>query len=559
MLARNLKALDGEDAEKLLVGAYSSIGEALRRVSTQTKILLDVTSSMQAPEPKSPKSPSRAQQVASVEEKLASGTASELKATVQEELSQALDMSSLLGQAVDTAQSQITRVLKVRNEQTIRLPKELFLRYFTLNRLFADECEAISGRGGNVLKGIINAQISGFVQVLGTSETERIANVLDSDTWGAEDFSDKQNILLQRILASMTKDPAEWAQSTTPIWEVPTTAVRQTNGDNTSNGTTAAATNGTAPATGKAAAAKPAYIDETRFILVPSASSLLGSIDIFLSLTSTLPSMTPQISTSLLEVLRTFNSRTNQLILGAGATKIAGLKNITTKHLALASQALSFVVALIPYMRECVRRHVPSGQGGILAEFDKTKRLYQDHQSGIHDKLVEIMTSRSTSHVKAMNNIDFDAPAPSEDKPNTYMETLTKETLTLHRVLSRHLSELDVSLIMRQIFASYKDQWTKAFAEVDVKTSAGEKRLLRDAEALEARLGKVDGFEGIGKEIVGVVKAKVSVEFDVEEEVKKEAEKEKTGVQVNGDTAAAAAGKVEDEAKDLDADAKSKK
>ncbi|KAI5365467.1 putative vacuolar protein sorting-associated protein [Septoria linicola] len=556
MLARNLKALDGEDAEKLLVGAYSSIGEALRRVSTQTKILLDVTSSMQAPEPKSPKSPSRSQQVSSVEEKLANGAAPELTATVQEELSQALDMSSLLGQAVDTAQSQITRVLKVRNEQTIRLSKELFLRYFTLNRLFADECEAISGRGGNVLKGIINAQISGFVQVLGTSETERIANVLDSDTWGAEDFSDKQNILLQRILASMTKDPAEWAQSTTPIWEVPTTAA-QTNGDNADNGMTAAATNGIAPATGKAAAAKPAYIDETRFILVPSASSLLDSIDIFLSLTSTLPSMTPQISTSLLEVLRTFNSRTNQLILGAGATKIAGLKNITTKHLALASQALSFVVALIPYMRECVRRHVPSGQGGILAEFDKTKRLYQDHQSGIHDKLVEIMTSRSTSHVKAMNNIDFDAPAPSEDKPNTYMETLTKETLTLHRVLSRHLSELDVSLIMRQIFASYKHQWTKAFGEVDVKTSAGERRLLRDAEALESRLGKVDGFEGIGKEIVGVVKAKVSVEFDVEEEVKKEAEKEKTTVQVNGDTAGG--GKVEDKAKDLDADSGSKK
>ena len=89
------------------------------------------------------------------------------RSTTQEQLSETLDLSSLLGTAVDTVQTQLTRVLKVRNEQTIRLPKHLFLRYFTLNRLFADECEAVSGRSGQGLKGIINAQITGFVQVLG--------------------------------------------------------------------------------------------------------------------------------------------------------------------------------------------------------------------------------------------------------------------------------------------------------------------------------------------------------------------------------------------------------
>ncbi|KAK4501739.1 hypothetical protein PRZ48_007548 [Zasmidium cellare] len=511
ILARNLRSLDPEDAEKLLLNVYTSVGEALRRVSTQTKILLDVTSSMQPPEPKSlPKSPN----VPSLDQQLANGLppAPPPKVTVQEELSQTLDMSSLLGTAVDTAQTQITRVLKVRNEQSIRLPKELFLRYFTLNRLFADECEAVSGRGGNVLKGIINAQISGFVQVLGTAETERIAGVLDSDSWNAEDFSDKQNQLLQRILKSMSDDPPEWSKGAAPIWDEPGSG-EQTNGQPTApNGTE---TNGTTSTTKKET--KPAYIDDTRFILVPSVISLLTTIESFLSLTAVLPSMTPQICTSLLDVLRTFNSRSCQLILGAGATRSAGLKNITTKHLALASQALSFIIALVPYMRECVRRHVPGGQGGILAEFDKTKRLYQDHQSGIHDKLVEIMTSRSSAHVKAMSAINFDDAGAAEDKASPYMETLTKETLTLHRVLSRHLSEIDVGMIMRQIFTSYKDQWTKAFGNVDVKTTAGEKRLVRDAEAFESRLGKVEGFGDIGKEVLGVVKAKVSIDDEKEE------------------------------------------
>ena len=70
-----------------------------------------------------------------------------------------------------------------------------------------------------------------------------------------------------------------------------------------------------------------------------------------------------------------FNSRACQLILGAGATKSAGLKNITTKHLALASQGLSIIISLIPYLRECSRRHGGSTTATLMAEFDKVKRV----------------------------------------------------------------------------------------------------------------------------------------------------------------------------------------
>ncbi|WPH03865.1 Hypothetical protein R9X50_00674800 [Acrodontium crateriforme] len=525
ILARNLRALDDEDAEKLLIQIYTSVGEALRRVSTQTKVLLDVTSSMPTPD-----SLSKSQDDAP------NGTSQRL--STYEDLSQALDLSSLLGQAVDTAQTQITKVLKVRNEQSTRLPKERFLRYFTLNRLFADECEAVSGRGGQALRGVINAQISGFVQVLGTAETERIAGLLDKDDWNAVDFSDERNNLLQVILKAVESDPQEWSQGPRPIWEEFQ--------EMTANGApvVAGATNGSVPAT--KAPAKPAFIDETRYILVASASALLPTITTFLSLTPVLPSLTPAIATALLEVLRTFNSRSCQLILGAGATRSAGLKNITTKHLALASQGLGFVMALVPYMRECVRRHLPSSATGgstgpvssVLAEFDKTKRLYQDHQSGIHDKLVEIMTGRSTAHVRSMSALSFtskpgesDASGEDDGKVSPYMETLTKETLTLHRVLARHLSEVDVGIIMRRIAPEYQSQWTSAFGKIEVNGKAGETRLKRDAETFAKRLGAIDGFAEVGKEILAVVDAKIDGDEESEPAaINKDDEKNKVEV-----------------------------
>jgi vacuolar protein sorting-associated protein 54 len=43
--------------------------------------------------------------------------------------------------------------------------------------------------------------------------------------------------------------------------------------------------------------------------------------------------------------------------------------------IALASQSLSVIVALIPYIREFIRRHLNPKQAVMLTEFDKLKRV----------------------------------------------------------------------------------------------------------------------------------------------------------------------------------------
>ncbi len=123
----------------------------------------------------------------------------------------------------------------------------------------------------------------------------------------------------------------------------------------------------------------------------------------------------------------------------------AGLKNITAKHLALASQSLSIVIALIPYVRETFRRHLSPKQAVMLVEFDKLKRDYQEHQNEIHAKLIAIMSDRITAHIKSLNAIRWDV---QQAKPgvNDYMELLVKETVTLHKVLSRYLASVVVEV-----------------------------------------------------------------------------------------------------------------
>ena len=465
ILARNLRALEPEDAEEMMKKIYANVGEALRRLGTQVKVVLDITSSFDRNTAmrgvKSPMTPPAVNMESYMNTAPANPT---IRGTVQqEEIQQTLDMSNLLGQAVDIAQAQITKILKVRSEQSVRLSLPQFLRYFHLNRLFADECEAVSGRGGMALKTVVNTHIKDFVHHRADTERQRLIQGVDADRWDAKDFTEYDNQLLAHIVEASTRDVDAWTKASV-IWA----------GMNAITGS-ASETNGTiVNGTSAKDKIRSATIDEQKFILPESALIILSGIAEFEQLITGIPSMTQDITSSLLEYLKVFNSRCQQLILGAGATKTAGLKNITTKHLALASQALSFVTALTPYVREFIRRHV-SGAGNLMVEFDKVKRLYQEHQSGINDKLVDIMSGRATSHVNAMKKIEWDGPSTSQ-AVSPYMETLVKETSTLHKVLSKHLPEMTVQMIMYPVFSSYREQWAKAFTEVNVKTVAGKER-----------------------------------------------------------------------------------
>lgn len=466
ILARNLRALEAEDGEELLIKIYIGVTETLRRMNTQVKVLLEITSSLSdSPEGDGLRSPPVRSPISSPRpDRYPGGFFNNAAMEVQEELHKSLDMANLLGQAVDVAIEKIVKVLKVRAEQTAQLPLPMFLRYFTLNLYFANECESISGRSGTSLKTVVNGHIKDFVQRNRDAEMQKLAQGMESDQWNAKDFNEKNEALLNIILASSTQDPPEWTDST-KIW-IPASELEPAEDED------AIETNGTSKEK-----TRTATIDLESFMLPKSAILCLEGVAKFSHLISGIPSMTIDIATSLIAYLQLFNSRCTQLILGAGATRSAGLKNITTKHLALASQALSFIATLIPHMREFVRRHAGSGASvsTLMGEFDKIRRLLQEHQDSIYQKLVEIMSGRAAIHSRTMKSIDWDKDA-GKTGVHPYMETLAKETTTLHRVLTKHLPQMSIQMIMLPVFSSYRDQLGASLKDAEVKTEAGLKR-----------------------------------------------------------------------------------
>ncbi|KAL7925508.1 Vps54 domain-containing protein [Trichoderma austrokoningii] len=497
-LARNLRSLDPEDAEALLMKIYIGVTETLRRASTQIKVLLDIASSLsdqpsgsdglKSPPIRSPLPSPRQDRQAYIQQPSAFA--------IQEELHKAIDMGNLLAQAVDLANDKIVKILKVRSEQAVHLPLDLFLRYFNLNLYFSYECEAISGRSCTALKTVVNNHIKDFVQKYRDAEMQKLAQGMESDQWSSKDFTDESSQLLNRILECSTQDIEAWTERS-KIW-IPYETPKKLSSD-----AAVAGTNGA----GKEKV-RNAIIESEKFVLPNSAILCLDGMGDFLHLIAGIPSMTTDIATSLVAYLQLFNSRCTQLILGAGATRSAGLKNITARHLALASQALAFMATLVPHVREYVRRQAGSGGNvtNLMGEFDKIRRLFQEHQDSIHQKLIEIMRGRATNHAKSIRGVTWDSDA--SEGSHSFIQKLAEETTTLHRVLTKYLPETSIQAIMVPVFASYKTQLGDALRQATVGTKAGQERMAKDVYFFINKLQKVDGFGDTSDFLTNIVKSK---------------------------------------------------
>ena len=92
--------------------------------------------------------------------------------------------------------------------------------------------------------------------------------------------------------------------------------------------------NGSATTTGAAAtSSKHLRIEDRTYYVVLATSEVLTLLLDYLRVVVNLSMLTTDAMSRVIEFLKSFNSRTCQVVLGAGAMRSAGLKNISAKHL----------------------------------------------------------------------------------------------------------------------------------------------------------------------------------------------------------------------------------
>ena len=112
----------------------------------------------------------------------------------------------------------------------------------------------------------------------------------------------------------------------------------------------------------------------------------------YLDLALNFPEVTTEIIGKVVELLRLFDSKTKQLVLGAQAVKSAArLKNISAKHLAITSQSVGLLLALLPHIRTALLVQLPPKQHMLLTELDRVSHGLIDHHNQLLAKLVSIV------------------------------------------------------------------------------------------------------------------------------------------------------------------------
>ncbi|KAL5827777.1 hypothetical protein ACOSQ4_019574 [Xanthoceras sorbifolium] len=215
---------------------------------------------------------------------------------------------------------------------------------------------------------------------------------------------------------------------------------------------------------------------------------LLKMLSEYTGMNNFLPALSAEVVHRVVEILKFFNTRTCQLVLGAGAMQVSGLKSITSKHLALASQVISFTYAIILGSNQANSfLKVPETRKPLLMlEIDRVAQDYKVHRDEIHTKLVRIMRERLLVQLRGLPQIVESWNRPDDSQPSQLARSLTKEVGYLQRVLSRILHEVDVQAIFWQVVIIFHSQISESFSCLEINSPQAKERLHRDIKHIIA-------------------------------------------------------------------------
>ncbi|ODV93563.1 hypothetical protein PACTADRAFT_35326 [Pachysolen tannophilus NRRL Y-2460] len=457
-LGSNLRAMTPKEFEDMLVNIYTKLSECLRRLTTHQKFLLNLS--------------------------LDCLSNTEFSQDDQSDLIMKLDITQSINLCIETIQIRMSKILMTRRDQTINLNLEFFLKFYSINGLFLYECESISGFTiTTVLQDTVTDQTKLFMNQYGKNSLQFLNSFLEKETWKSINLSSSLQTSVNEILESADEDPSSWLDIMK--W----TSKNENENENEKT---------EASDTSSENERKTLIVDDKSFILPSSVSNTVQLVTHYLILKTIFPQYLHQIETTLIEILKVYNDKVNQQVSGANATHTTNLKYITSKHLAIASNLLGFMISLIPYIKRSFDRMKKVED--INDDFDNLANDFKEHQSQIYTKLISIMNDRLAQHCAEIRTINWSEPI-TPNQCHHYMEVLVKETTTIAKVLLKCLPEVQCSLMLSQIFDNYKTQLINEYSKLEIKDSIQKAIILKDIDYFRVNLSDLIGYGQSGQMI----------------------------------------------------------
>ncbi|KAL0310484.1 UNVERIFIED_CONTAM: Vacuolar protein sorting-associated protein 54, chloroplastic [Sesamum angustifolium] len=423
-------------------------------------------------------------------------------------------VTSTQGRGYDTASPNLSK--NFRN----------FLSVYNISQEFISSTEKIGGRLGYSIRGTLQSQAKSFIDFQHESRMTKMRALLDQENWAEIDVPDEFQNIVTSLCSSVSvtngesdaasDDAASSSNEVIPsndgssIAHAGLSNSLQTVEHSDSNGTvvdhipnanssrlSAATENSNADVStssqGNSASSKERGKPALRMLhfrgvgyhMVNCGLYLVKMMSDYIDMSNCLPALSAEIVHRVAEILKLFNSRTAHLVLGANALQVSGLRSITARHLAMASQVISFTYAIIPGEFSCSK--CLTYKGLLQSELNRVATDYKNHRDEIHSKLVQIMRERLLVHLRSLPQIveGWNRPEDTE-QPSQFARSLTKEVGYLLRTLSKHLLEEDVQSIFGQVVVILHTQISDAFSRLEISTPQAKSSLHCDIQHILA-------------------------------------------------------------------------
>lgn len=280
---------------------------------------------------------------------------------------------------------------------------------------FCSGCEEVIGVKSLPLMAALKAQGARYCQKFHSERKSKLSLLLDNERWKPAEVPSE----FQKMINHIAKGNFMWTKI-----------------DDTSNG--------------PSVATPMLMVGDEPYALVGAALILVQIVSEYSRCASHLPIVSTQMGRNVIDLLRTFNSRCCQLVLGAGAVHVAGLKMITISNLALVSRALQLVLWLMPQVRGHFNGLDHNGSSGSLNGWVTVEKDFLSHIKEIENKMLTIVSQ--LVHTQ-LSNWDARPPIPSQSFRN-----ISRHFVKLHEAIAQVLPAEQIHVVFRTVHKNFKDK-----------------------------------------------------------------------------------------------------
>lgn len=243
-----------------------------------------------------------------------------------------------------------------------------------------------------------------------------------------------------------------------------------------------------------AATPRELLIDGTGYKVVGSSLMLLSNCAYYMQCVSTLQTVGAQVAQLLPALLKLFHEITYKQVLHGGAMRTdaaAGLKVITAKHLALASQALGLVLSLLPHLKAILAAYVPESQRALLKGADEAATDYASHQDQLSSKFVAMLEDRRKGHVAALAQQLTPSAERRRPEPTESVKLVIKDLLHMHKVLQPLLARTQLHTVFERLLGTFDEGLLLAYKAADTTVLFTRQCIVADVLHLKQEVGKL--------------------------------------------------------------------